>query len=169
MKRTAIILTVVVALAGCTASNSVNTSSGTGNKPALQGGKSIPEFDLVRLDGGSVKSADLKGKVTVIDFWATWCESCIPEIPGYNELRKKYAGKGADILGFTMDSGSPEEIKPKADEFKIEYPLVLGDDKVAEEFATDANVMRIVEFVRAGKSRRLMPPRRAGAQRESEG
>ncbi len=122
-----------MALFGCTASTAVNNSKAE-NKPAIGGGKPIPEFDLVKLDGGSLKSSDLKGKVTVIDFWATWCESCIPEIPHYNELQKKYSGKGADIMGFTMDSGSADDIKPKAAEFKIEYPLILSDDKVAEEF-----------------------------------
>ncbi len=133
MRKTVFALTLAFALAACSGTTSSN-SGATAAKPAVGGGKPIPEFDLVKLDGGSLKSSDLKGKITVIDFWATWCESCIPEIPGYNELRKKYSGKGADILGFTMDSGSPDEIKPKAAEFKIEYPLILGDDKVAEKF-----------------------------------
>jgi thiol-disulfide isomerase/thioredoxin len=130
MKRTLFILLLVSALLGCSAPSPDNKSSE--DKPAVRGGKSIPEFDLARLDGGSLKSSDLKGKVTVIDFWATWCESCIPEIPHYNELRKKYAGKGVEILGFTMDSGSADDIRPKAAEFKIEYPLIISDDKVAE-------------------------------------
>src|SRR5262245_58408904 len=126
MKRTAIILIFAIALFGCSGSTSGSSSTPAGSQPALGGGKAIPEFVLARLDGGSLKSSDLKGKVTVIDFWATWCESCLPEIPHYNELAKKYAGKGADVMGFTMDSGSAKDIKPKAAEFKIEYPLVLG-------------------------------------------
>jgi thiol-disulfide isomerase/thioredoxin len=133
MKRTALLLLFAVTLFGCSTASTPDAQL-SANKPAAANARPVPEFDLVKLDGGSLKSSDLKGKVTVIDFWATWCESCLPEIPHYNELRKKYAGKGAEVLGFTMDSGSAEDIKPKAAEFKIEYPLILSNDTVAEGF-----------------------------------
>ena len=81
-----------------------------------------------------MKTADLRGKVTVVDFWATWCTSCIPLIPDFNALQQEYAGKNVQIVGLTMESGSLEEIKPKVAEFKIQYPVVVGDDKVVEGF-----------------------------------
>ena len=134
MTKTALILAVAIALSGCTQPTASTNSAGGDGKPAIKNGKPVPQFELARLNGGSLKTSDLKGKVTVIDFWATWCESCIPEIPHFNELHKKYGDKGVQVLGFTMDSGTAEEIKPRAEEFHIEYPLILSDDKTVEGF-----------------------------------
>src|SRR6185295_6360340 len=94
----------------------------------------LPEFDLANIAGGNLKSSDLKGKVTVVDFWATWCENCIPEIPEYNAMREKYKSQGFEVIGMTMESGSIDEIRPKVAEFKMYYPVVLGDDKTLEGF-----------------------------------
>ena len=133
MKKLALILIILTTLIGCSREPAVDTSK-TGGKPTVKGGKPVPEFELARLNGGSFKSEDLRGKVTVMDFWATWCAPCISEIPKYNELKAKYAGKDVDIVGVTVESGSAEEIRPKVDEFQMKYNVVLGDDKVVEGF-----------------------------------
>jgi len=93
-----------------------------------------PEFELERVAGGTLKSADLKGKVIVVDFWATWCEPCIEEIPRYNQLHQSYADKGVEVLGITVESGPLKDIKPKVEDFQMKYPVVVGDDKVVEGF-----------------------------------
>jgi thiol-disulfide isomerase/thioredoxin len=137
MKRAALIsaLLVTIAASGCKSQQaSMDTTNAKLDKPSAREGKQIPQFDLANVAGGSIKNSDLKGKVTVIDFWATWCEPCQVEIPKYNELRQKYAGKDVEIVGVTIESGSLADIKPKVEEFQMAYPVVVGDDKVVEGF-----------------------------------
>ncbi|MGH9760061.1 MAG: TlpA family protein disulfide reductase [Blastocatellia bacterium] len=71
---------------------------------------------------------DLKGKVLVVDFWATWCGPCIMEIPEFNELQKEFAGKGVEVVGVTMASGEVADIKPFVKKHNMQYPVFLGDD-----------------------------------------
>lgn len=134
MKRAALIsaLLLIIAAPGC--KNQPAAVDTTDAKLVAREGKQMPQFDLANVAGGSIKNSDLKGKVTVIDFWATWCEPCQVEIPRYNELRQKYAGKDVEIVGVTIESGSLEDIKPKVEEFQMAYPVVVGNDKVVEGF-----------------------------------
>jgi thiol-disulfide isomerase/thioredoxin len=126
MKK-ALALSFALILLGCT--------SNTGGGPAPSSQKSMaPDFELENVAGGTLKSADLKGKVTVVDFWATWCEPCISEIPNYNAIRQSYADKGVEILGVTVESGPLKDIKPKVEELKMKYPVVVGTDKVIDGF-----------------------------------
>ena len=109
-----------------------NTGTSTGAIPSNL--KPAPDFDLEKVAGGSLKSVDLKGKVTVVDFWATWCNPCIQEIPNYNELSAKYEDKGVVVLGVTVESGSMDDIKPKVDQFNMKYLVVRGNDAIVEGF-----------------------------------
>src|SRR5580704_7571741 len=94
-----------------------------------------PEFDLAVVNGnGSLTTADLKGKVTVMDFWATWCEPCKTEIPKFNQLFDKYASDPFQMVGVTIQSGSAEDIKLNVEELNMKYLVVVGDDNVAEGF-----------------------------------
>src|SRR5262245_62874799 len=64
-----------------------------------------PTFTLPDLDGKQMKSAELKGQVVVLDFWATWCGSCLAELPAFNDLHEKYAGRGVKVVGIAVQSG----------------------------------------------------------------
>lgn len=93
-----------------------------------------PDWTLKDLQGNAVSSDNLKGKVTVVDFWATWCPPCRAEIPGYVELTEKYGKDKLVIVGVSLDQAGPQVVKDFAERFKINYPVVMGDDKVVAAF-----------------------------------
>jgi thiol-disulfide isomerase/thioredoxin len=92
-----------------------------------------PEFNLKNILGGETSSQDLKGKIVVVDFWATWCVPCKIEIPEYNKLRAKLKDQGVEFLGVTFDSPE-EEAKQFVKEFEMKYPVVWGTDGVNAGF-----------------------------------
>src|SRR3989440_10009417 len=126
MKKTAIALAIALALFGCTSRQPVSTSekSATPKGPA-------PDFDLENVAGGKIKAADLKGKVSVIDFWATWCEPCLAEIPKFNQLQAQYPN--VQVIGITVMS-PPDTIKPKVTETGMKYTVLVGNDDVMDGF-----------------------------------
>lgn len=93
-----------------------------------------PAWKLQDIAGKPVSFADFKGKIVVVDFWATWCPPCREEIPGYIELQKKYGGEGVVIIGVSLDQGGPDVVRPFAAKNGINYPLVMGDDAVVAAF-----------------------------------
>src|SRR5271156_3906590 len=97
-----------------------------------------PAWELKDVKGNTVKLSDFKGKVVIVDFWATWCPPCRAEIPHFVKLQDKYAKQGLVIVGISVDEGGAEVVSSFAKANKINYPIALGNQDVAEQYgATD--------------------------------
>jgi peroxiredoxin len=103
----------------------------TGDGVSALSGKTAANFELKGLDGRPVRLSDFKGKVVLLDFWATWCPPCRMEIPGFVELQKRHAAQGFTVLGVALDQDGASVVKPFADKIGINYPLAIGNADIA--------------------------------------
>jgi peroxiredoxin len=127
MSQKAIVAISLIALAlfaGCT------------SKDKDKGGDSAaaPDFTLQDNSGKKVRLAELKGKVVLLEFWATWCPPCRAEIPVIERLHKLYGDKGLTVLAISMDEGGWDEVKAFAKERKISYTVLKGTEDVSSEY-----------------------------------
>ncbi len=81
--------------------------------------------------GTSIDLSALKGKVVVVNFWATWCPPCRAEIPDFISVYQDYKSKGLEIVGVSLDEGGWSDVTPYVQRSKITYPIILGDRRVA--------------------------------------
>src|SRR5258706_223477 len=116
---------LLLALAA-TAQSPKTSKSSTGRSPA-------PNFNLKDASGKDFKLADLKGKVVLVNFWATWCEGCQVEIPWFVEFQKEYADRGLVVVGIAMDDDW-KSVKPWIEEKKVNYPIVIGNQGLGKQY-----------------------------------
>ena len=96
--------------------------------------KPAPDFALKDADGKTVRLSDYRGKVVLVDFWATWCGPCKVEIPWFMDFERKYKDKGFAVIGVSMDEEGWDVVKPFVNHMAINYRIVLGNDEVAQSF-----------------------------------
>ena len=90
-----------------------------------------PDFSLPDLSGQKLDLSSYRGKVVLLDFWATWCDPCREEIPQFVELQKRYGDQGLQIIGVSMDDEA-EPVRDFYQRFKMNYPVVMGNAKTGE-------------------------------------
>jgi cytochrome c biogenesis protein CcmG/thiol:disulfide interchange protein DsbE len=91
-----------------------------------------------RARGAAVRLSDYKGKVVLLDFWATWCHPCKVEIPWFVEFERSFKDQGFAVLGVSLDEDGWKLVTPFVERNKVNYRILLGDDDVAQLYAADS-------------------------------
>ncbi len=117
----------------------------------------LPAFSLPDLDGKEWKSSELAGKACVVDFWATWCNTCKETIPKLAELSDKYKGKGLTVVGISVDKGSAEKIRKAAKKLGINYLVLLDKDNTLSKSFGFNGIPSLYVFDRKGALKTAMP------------
>ena len=107
------------------------TGLATGQEKRLPD-KAAP-FILTGLDGKPVRLSDYKGKVILLDFWATWCVPCQTEVPRFVAFQNKYGDQGFQVIGISMDD-TPGPVRKFYSRYEVNYPVAMGTTKVADSY-----------------------------------
>ncbi len=102
-------------------------------KPAVER-RSAPDFALKDENGKTVHLSDYRGKVVLLNFWATWCDPCRIEIPWFVDFERRMKGQGFAVVGVSMDEDGWKAVKPFLSELSVNYRVLLGDDSVSQMY-----------------------------------
>ncbi|MFQ5457351.1 MAG: TlpA family protein disulfide reductase [Myxococcota bacterium] len=119
------LLLILAAIAGVTA---------CGGSPAPPEANLMPEISLEDLAGKEVPLSRYRGKILLVDFWATWCAPCEESIPHLVKLQERFRDQGFDVLGIALDVGGAKVVGPFVKKRKVNYPVLLGDEGTARAF-----------------------------------
>jgi thiol-disulfide isomerase/thioredoxin len=122
-------------LVGCNQHSASPSTPVQASIAAGEVGSRLPEFSVKDLLGRQVTSEELRGKVVLIDFWATWCEPCKREMPGYQQLLDRYGAQGFAVIGFKFDTMKDAEDPVRfAKRLGVRYPLVVATNAMKQKF-----------------------------------
>lgn len=136
MKSNLLILGIMSAMALLVYGASRTSKSQTANPAAGGDGQSrlAPDFELKSLDGRAVKLSDFRGKVVVLNFWATYCAPCRVETPWLIDFYRQYKTQGLEIVGVSMDDGDRQQVSDFVKEMNIDYSILMGNHTVGDAY-----------------------------------
>jgi len=114
-------------LGSCVAALGAQTAPG----PESLLNKKAPEFTRTDLNGRTLDLTSFRGKVVLLDFWATWCASCLVEMPRFVQWQQQYGPQGFQVFGISMDD-DPALARKLSAKLRLNYPVAMGDDKLGE-------------------------------------
>lgn len=154
---------LVVVWAGVSGCNSRGWFKASAQEKAADSKSNLPnepDVTFKDLEGKNVPLSEFKGKVVVVNFWATWCDPCREEIPWMIEFQQKYAGQGFTMLGVAMDDEGKSVVEPyvQKTQFDVDgrsmtmnYPIVLGNDDLSSKFGGLIGLPTTIVITRDGK------------------
>ena len=161
MKKSVLVVIAVVALVGVTVVADriwLKGSKPSASRPA--NGPPAPSVTLKDLQGNDVSLEQFKGKVVLVNFWATWCSPCRIEIPWMIEFQQKYGARGFAVLGVAMDDEGKSVVEPyvRDERFDVDgrqtainYPILLGNEDIAQKFGGLIGIPTSLVISREGK------------------
>jgi peroxiredoxin len=94
--------------------------------------QTAPQFTKTDSKGAAIRLADFKGKVVLLNFWATWCHGCQTEIPWFIDFQNQFKGEGLAVVGISMDDDGWKSVTPFVAEKKVNYAIVIGDEALGK-------------------------------------
>lgn len=118
--------------------------------------RAAPDFTLLDMEGKNIKLSDFRGKVVILDFWATWCPPCRMEIPHFIALHQQYKGQGLEVVGVSLDNDGVKVVKPFAEQNKINYTMLVDGHPVARLFGGVQSIPTTFVLDRQGRVAKVL-------------
>jgi peroxiredoxin len=113
--------------------------------------QAMPRWELPDMDGNKISSKEFAGKVVLVDFWATWCQTCVQELPAFNALQEKYRKEGLIVIGIALDELGAQTVKPFIKQHGLNFTVLAGDTSVQLAFGGLDGLPTTFIFDRDGK------------------
>jgi peroxiredoxin len=131
--RKGLVIVVAIAIAVAVYEAARHRSAGSVGGPPGAVHSTAPNFTLQDLNGRPLQLSSYRGKVVLLNFWATWCAPCRAEIPEFERLQDSYGQQGLQVVGLSMDDGA-QPVREFYQQFKVNYPVAVSNEKVAQSY-----------------------------------
>jgi cytochrome c biogenesis protein CcmG, thiol:disulfide interchange protein DsbE len=129
-----------------------NNAVAVADNPATVISRAAPDFSRIDLNHGQVSLAAYRGKVVLLNFWATWCSPCLIEVPHFVAWQQAYGQRGLQVIGISMDDDA-QPVRAAYQRYRLNYPVVMGDEKLGEMYGGIFGVPVTFLIDRSGKIR----------------